>query len=73
MAKSGSLSRLPRVDAVLDDPRLADWPRAVAREETRAALDEGRTRLRAGESLPDDWVDVVARRLQARFATVLLP
>ncbi|UAB99335.1 L-seryl-tRNA(Sec) selenium transferase [Dactylosporangium vinaceum] len=51
---------VPRTDTVLDDPRLAGYPRERARDFARAELD----RVRRGELAAGDVVEAVARRFR---------
>lgn len=69
----GTLRDLPRVDVVLADARLADWPRELARAAVREVLDEVRASVRDGGALPDDVAGAVAERLTAWTAGAYRP
>ncbi|WP_433060712.1 L-seryl-tRNA(Sec) selenium transferase [Dactylosporangium sp. CS-033363] len=58
---------MPRTDTVLDDPRLAGFPRDRARVVVREELD----RVRRGEVAAGDVVGEVERRLRGGMRTVL--
>ena len=64
---SDLLRHLPKMDVLLDDDRLSDLPRSVARDVAREVLDVVRGQVRAGEvdALPDvaDEVSRVTREL----------
>lgn len=59
---SAALARLPAVHALLQDPRLADTPHAVAVEAARSVVAEARASILAGGELPADLASVVVAR-----------
>jgi L-seryl-tRNA(Ser) seleniumtransferase len=65
---------LPRVDALLGLPAVADLPRAVARQAARDALDAARATLSSGQPVDREGLDAdVARRAAALARPSLRP
>ena len=64
--------RVPRTDAVLADPALADALCRLGRDRVKATVVEVLTACRAGEVAPEDVVRVAAARLP-RSSTTLRP
>lgn len=64
---------VPRTDAVLADPRLADPQRRLGRELVRGTVTAAQARARRGELAPDQVVDAVLAALPASAAASLSP
>jgi L-seryl-tRNA(Ser) seleniumtransferase len=62
--------RVPRTDAVLADPRLADALARLDRATVKAAVARAQDRARAGEVDPDDVAAVAAAALPARASSL---
>jgi L-seryl-tRNA(Ser) seleniumtransferase len=62
--------RVPRTDAVLADPRLADALARLDRATVKAAVTRAQQRARAGEVEPDDVAAVAAAALPARASSL---
>jgi len=60
-----SFRALPSIGVLLDDPRLAGAPRAVARRAAREVVAEARAALQRGEPSPVDLGDRALRRIEA--------
>ena len=70
MSGERALRRLPSVDALLRDERLAGRPRALALAAARSALARAREEIRAGRE-PGDLVDRTLAELEAATAPSL--
>src|ERR1700749_259086 len=60
---------VPRTDALLADPRLADAERTLGRALVKAAVARAEDQVRQGAIAPDDALDVALAGLPARAAT----
>ncbi len=67
-----SRRRVPRTDAVLADPRLAEAADRLGRRLVKAAVTEAQEQARSGQIVPERVPDVAAEALPAR-ATTLRP
>ena len=63
--------RVPRTDALLDDPRLAAAAARLGRDLVKDAVRGVQQRIRDGEVDPDDAVDAVRAALPARPSSLL--
>ncbi|RKS80518.1 L-seryl-tRNA(Ser) seleniumtransferase [Motilibacter peucedani] len=64
--------RVPRTDALLGDPRLAEAADRLGRARVKAAVQEQQGAVRAGAPAPDDWAAAVLAALP-RTASSLRP
>jgi L-seryl-tRNA(Ser) seleniumtransferase len=72
LSGSGTRRRIPRTDAALADPRLADAVARLGRDQVKAAVVAAQQQARRGEIAPEQVVDQVAATLPVR-ATGLRP
>ncbi|HEX3752941.1 MAG TPA: L-seryl-tRNA(Sec) selenium transferase [Streptosporangiaceae bacterium] len=61
---------VPRTDALLADPRLADAERTLGRALVKAAVARAQDQVRQGTIAPDDALDAALAELPARAATL---
>ena len=57
-----SLAQLPSINRLLSDERLEGFPHELAKRAAREVVDEARTVVRSGGSMPDDLAGAAANR-----------